>query len=226
MKVVFSGFESPVEVACGSATVMEILNPALFARVALALQGGMGPDSPEPYTVWDGDVELNPRNAFLFVSDPLNLPWDSSQLMGEVVKRIEREFLADEDLRHQVELAEQMLSSSLFSLSSGLDSSYGFGAEWDFRRYLKLLGFGAMVQTSDSFLDNLMNFLSLVLDSRCNKVLVFVNLKTFLTENELVSLYEHLFYTQLPMLLLENKPDGADYQHEKKTVIDLDFLEF
>lgn len=227
MKLVIAGLDSPVRIEPGCATVLEVENSGLFARIARSLQSGMGADSLEPYTLWEeGGAELNPKNSLLFVSDPLNLPWDNKSLIGEVMKRIEAEYLADEDLRQQVELAEQSLAASLFSLSMGLDSTYSFGIDWDFKRYLSMLGFRAKVQIEESFLDNLVNFLSLVLDSGSNKLLVFVNLKTFLTKNELSSLYDHLFYTQLPVLLLENVKDSSVFQHERKRVVDQDFLDF
>ena len=53
-----------------------------------------------------------------------------------------------------------------------------------------------------------------------------MNLKTFLTKNELKRLYEHIFYTKTKVLMLENKHDAESYQYERKQVIDLDFLEY
>lgn len=226
MRLVFTGLSRPVDIEAGYATVLQVENAALFARIARSLQLGTGEEALEPFTLWDGDNSLRFKDRCLFIPDPLNLPWDDKRLLGEVVKRIEREFLEDEDLRQRVERAERELTSSLFGLSLGLDSSYGFDMEWDFRRYLKMLGFRATVQPSESYLDNLMEFISFVLDSGLNKALVFVNLKTFLTENDVEKLYEHVFYTKMMVLMVENKTDLHEYNHERKRVIDQDFLEY
>ena len=53
--------------------------------------------------------------------------------------------------------------------------------------------------------------------------------KTFLakpvTKNELEKLYEHVFFLNLCVLLLENKHDSSSYEHEHKLVVDLQLLE-
>ena len=166
-----------------------------------------------------------PSSALLMVSDPLHLPWDDRSLIGEVFKRIEREFLEDEELRHVVEKLDSSLAERLMELGLGMNSDYGFGLEWDLKRYLKFRGFGVGERSDALFLDNLINFLSLALDAGCDKVIVFVNLKSFLTKDEVKKLYDYVFYSKLKVMLLENASDANKYEYERKTVVDLLFLE-
>lgn len=70
-----------------------------------------------------------------------------------------------------------------------------------------------------------MSFLSLALDMGDKRALVFVNLKTYLSKNDFATFAEQVFYQNAQVLLLENKPDGEAHEHERKRVIDLDFLE-
>lgn len=225
MKLVISGFELPLSLMTGQTTVLEIANQQLFTRVAQSLCSGLGAQALEAYSVWDGDVQLNPKEWCLFISDPLNLPWSHKDLMSSVVKKIEAEFLSDEDLRLKVERAQQEIMSVLMGLSFGLESMYAFEAEWDFKRCLKLLGFNVVAQATTSYLDSLINFLGLMLDSGNKRVLTFVNLKTFLTESDLKTFYEHVFYSKLTVLLLENKLDDSVHEYEHKRLVDQCFLE-
>ena len=226
MKLVFSGLEKAIELQRDSVAVLQIENSALFSRIALSLMEGGGLNSLEPHALWDGEEEIRFCDRSIFISDPLNLPWSHKDLMGEVIKKMEREILEDEDLRAEIESAERLLASSLLRLSLELNSEYNFGLEWDFKRYLKMLGFGIDASTDRPYLDNLMSFISLVLDSGSNKVLVFVNLKTFLTESETKRFYEHIFFSGIRVLMLENMSDEAYYEHERKTIVDQHFLEF
>jgi CRISPR-associated protein Csn2 len=226
MRLVFAGLEKSIAIDAGHPAVLQIENPTLFTRVARSLQDGDGAESLEGFSAWVGDEEVPFSKCSLVITDPLQLPWDDRRIMTAVVNRLEREFLEDEDLRKEVERAQRALSSKMLGLSFGLDSMYQFSIEWDFKRYLKNVGFGAMVQPDESYLDNLMNFISLVLDSGFNKVLVFVNLKTFLSKTDIEKLYEHVFYTNISMLLIENKVDMNTYTYENKRVIDQDLLEF
>lgn len=180
----------------------------------------------EPYSVWNDESEVAPKMATLLISDVFDLPWGDRSLLGEVLKRIEKDLIDDEEARLDLEKVERLLTSRLMSLSSGLSADYTFGIEWDLARNLKMLGFGVDAMPGYKLIDNLITFLSLALDSRCQKILVFVNLKTFLTKNELKLFYEHVFYTGTHVVLFENKQDNNNYQHERKYTVDQDFLEY
>ena len=225
MKLVFSGLETPIDLAPGYASTLQIANERLFARIVRSLASSAGSLALEPYTLWDDGVELRPSASLMVVQNPLQLPWDDRLLMGEIVKRIEREFLEDEDLRRGVEAMDTALSAKLLDLGFGMNSDYGFGLEWELKRYLKFRGFGVDMQDSKSLLDNLLNFLSLALDAGCKQAITFVNLKTFLTQNDLKALFEYIFYSKLTVLLIENKADEVVYDYEQKLVVDLHFIE-
>ncbi len=225
MKLVFAGLETPILLEPGESAVLQVENAALFARLVLSLKTGEELAAPEPYSFWDDDVRARHRDALMLVDNPLDLPWDDKAFMGAIVKKVEREFLEDEDLRQEIEGAQLALLQKLQVFGMGFNAELGFGMDWDLKRYLKFLGFGVAFEEDKSLLDNLFNFLSFALDAGCKKTVAFVNLKTFLTESELRAFYEHVFFLKMRVLLLENKRDGAYYEHERKTVVDLHFLE-
>ena len=225
MKLVLSGLENSIEILPGIATTMQVENEALFARVVQSLMSLEGKMAQEPFTLWEGDAEVKPASALLIAPNVFDLPWDDRTLMGEILKRIEREFLEDEDLRRAIESMDSSLSEKLLGLGLGMNSDYGFGLEWDLKRYLKFRGFGVGRRADEPLLDNLLNFISLALDAGCKKVIVLVNVKTFLTNNEVKALLDHIFYSKMKVLLLENKRDGNVYDYERKMIVDLHFLE-
>ena len=225
MRLVFHGLENPLDFAPGLPVVLEVENQTLFANLALSLLSGEGRYAREPYSLWEEGGELKPKDRLLVIADPLHLPWDNRTFMTAITKKMEREILEDEELRMQIEEAEQLLASRLGALRLGFHSDYEFGLEWDLKRSLKYFGFEAAFQPEKSFLDNLLNFLSFALDAGCKKTFVFVNLKTFLSENDLKSLYDYVFFSKLSVMLLENKRDMTKYEYERKLSVDLQFLE-
>lgn len=226
MKLVFEGLEQALEIDSGFPSVFQVENQALFSRLVGSLVSQEGRYAKEAYSLWENEEEVSPKGSFLFVPDVFNLPWDDRSLLGEVVKRIEKDLIDDEDTRMGLEKVEQVFASRLMELSGGLSADYAFGIEWNLPKCLKMLGFGVDAMPEEKLIDSLISFLSLALDAKCSKVLLFVNLKTFLTKNELKRLYEHIFYTKTKVLMLENKHDVESYQYERKQVIDLDFLEY
>ncbi|WP_418829412.1 type II-A CRISPR-associated protein Csn2 [Paratractidigestivibacter sp.] len=225
MRLVFSGLESPVEVMPGRCSTIEVENQTLFTRIAQSLLSGEGRYATEPFSIWEGEDELRPKDTLLVIDNPLSLPWDDRVFMGSIVKRIEREYLEDEDLRRAVEELQRSIATRMMSLELGMNADLGFSLEWDLKRYLKFMGFGVSYQGSKSFLDNLLNFLSLALDSGDKRVIAFVNLKTFLSKNDFETFLEQLSFLKTKVLLLENKQDVNQYEYEQKRAIDLDFIE-
>lgn len=230
MMLSFAGRDKPLIVEPGYPAVFQVESPGLFAQVVESLFSGDGRCATEQYALWErnGDEweELPPKDAFLLVPNVFDLPWSDRALAGEIIRRMEADFVADEEFRLRFEKSERDLSAQIMALSNPYSADYSLGVEWDLGKLLKLLGFGIGAEPGAKLIDNLISFLSLALDSRLEKAIVFVNLKTFLTENEVKRLYEHCFFSKRKVILLENKRDGTTYQYERKTVIDLDFLEY
>ncbi len=226
MRLVFAGLESPVDIVSGECVTLCVQNETLFTRIALSLMSGEGRNASEPYSFWCDDSEVNPKNALLFVSNPLEFPWDDRGVSNAILKRLERDYLADEDMRQVVEAARETVTSQLIALGMGLDSDYALGIEWDFKKLLKFMGFDVSYHQDRSYLDNLLNFLSLVSDAQDKRTVCFVNLKNFLSKSEFKAFLEHIFYLKIPVLLLENKQVVIKFNNERKLLIDQDFLEF
>lgn len=225
MKIVFAGLDEPLELPAGECVTLEIENQTLFTRLALSLRSLEGKFAAEPYSLWEDDEELKPSETLLVIDNPLSLPWDERTLMTRVIKQMELEFLEDEDLRQVIEGLQMAMNTKLMSLGLGMNADYAFANDWEFKKYLKFVGFGVDYQEARPLLDNLLNFLSLALDAGDNRILVFVNLKTFLSKNDFIGLLEQVFYQKSRVLLIENKREECSYKHECKRVIDLHFLE-
>ncbi|EPD77541.1 type II-A CRISPR-associated protein Csn2 [Atopobium sp. oral taxon 199] len=90
----------------------------------------------------------------------------------------------------------------------------------------KTFDFDIDAQVNRLYLNKLMSFVSLALDASYDKMLTFVNLKTFLTKNELERFYEYIFFSRVRVLMLENKMDQSYHKHENKSIVDQHFLEF
>ena len=137
MRLVFTGLEYPLELVAGECLTLEVENQALFARLAISLTSGEGRYAQEPYTLWEDDIELGPKEEFLVIDNPLQLPWDERGLMGRVVKRMEREFLEDEDLRQTVEGLHVAMTSHLMSLGLGMNADFGLSHDWELKKGLR-----------------------------------------------------------------------------------------
>ena len=142
MKLVFVGLEKPVELAAGECTTLEVANSTLFTRVACSLMSGEGRYAQEPYSIWEGDAELRPKDVLLVIDNPLRLPRDDKCYTSGLFKQMEREYLEDEELRRIIDELQRNIESRLLSLTLGMNADVEFGTEWELKRYLKFIGSG------------------------------------------------------------------------------------
>ena len=225
MRLCFAGFENAIELRTDSVVTLEVHNRVMFRNVCESLMLGEGVDAVEAYTLWDGDIELRPFGQFMFVADPLNLPWQDKDLSNAAANKIERFLLEDESARMALEEMTASVELLIQRLALQMSSDYGFTLNWDLKRYLKYFGFGIDVMSDDSLFDKLIKFLRLAEDAGLKRTLAFVNLKLFLSEKELVQVFDQAVFSGLSLMLLENVADESEYPLECKYVIDQDFLE-
>ncbi|BAK45583.1 type II-A CRISPR-associated protein Csn2 [Eggerthella sp. YY7918] len=226
MKLVFSGLEKPQYLEPGRVSVLEVENQRLFTRICQSIVSGEGAQAVEPYTLWNNQgKEVKPKTALLPIVNPFELPWTERELLGGLYQRYETMLLEDYEMRDKLSQLTREISSSISLLGFQLASNCEFEIEWDMRRYLKAFGFGVDFDSRDSLLDNVIKFIHLAMDVSLQRALVFVNLKTFLTKNELETLYEQVIFSQIPLLLLENRKDCYCSDYEIKRCVDQYFLE-
>ena len=225
MRLSLSGFPEMLDLECDAVPVLEIHDSALFARVCQSLYSGLDGEALEPYALWEGEDQRSSRNRFLFVFNPFDLPWSERALIGEVLERLEDMVLSEDEVRQEIEAAGLALSNRVASLGLRLQSDYAFEVQWEMRKYLKAFDFGVEIDPSDKLLDNLIQFLKFASDAAFEKQLVFVNLKNFLTGEEVEEFYRQAIFSKLHVLLLENAPDDATYEIERKMRIDVHFLQ-
>ena len=226
MKICFHGLSSPTEVAESGVTTIEVHNRVLFARLCDSLMSEEGKNALEPYSLWgDKDAELKPKGQFLFVNNPCCLPWDDRSLTTALLSSMERLLYEDDDYRSETEEAFRVLCTQFANLTLCLHSDYAFKVDWDSKKYLKSFGFSVDFDTCETLLDKIIMFLMTLKDVGFERVVAFVNLKLFLSERELERFIEQVFFLDLRVLLLENVPSDHENEHERKYIVDQDFIE-
>lgn len=227
MMISFSGFEHSIDMRDSRVLALHIANQALFARVVSALLSGQGERAAEPYTLWGDDgKELRANNVFLPIANPFDLPWKHKRLLGALYSRFEEALLIDEDLRLKMQELHLGMVSSVNQIGFQFNAEYDFGVEWELRHYLKAFDYGVGPREASSLLDNLIQFVDLAADVACDMVLLFVNLKTFLGNNDLLELYERMIFHGISAILIENQNSPLYTDFEKKIIVDQHFIEY
>lgn len=227
MRISFGGFDNPVELAERGVTIFRVERECLFSRVCESLLSLKGYEAVEPYSVWDDDGrEIAPRKAFLIVPNVFDLPWGHKDLLGGLYARLEEDLLLDEGLRSELQNCGEAMKGLLNRLGIQMNAEYRFGLEWNLKGYLKAFSYEVDLSNSSSILDKLISFVDLGADMQIDKVLVFVNLTTFLSEIDLTHLHQRAFFHGIRILLIENQRSVVYMDHAVVYIVDRDFIEF
>ncbi|SHF11691.1 CRISPR-associated protein Csn2 [Alkalibacter saccharofermentans DSM 14828] len=156
----------------------------------------------------DGDFVLSDKNRVLPISkhielvlNPFALDLNSKKIQNKLFQEIK--LYAEEKLIVETnELNKKILEFLEMSL---LNQSYslGYDFELDFQNLLKLYHVG-FKEDEKGFVELLIEFIRIQSNLLGAKAIVFLNLKSFLSENELNQLYEFAFYSKINLILLEN----------------------
>lgn len=226
MKLLLDGIDTQIVIESGRVSTLEIENATFFARICQSLLIKDTDSTSETLALWsDSDEKLKLKTSFLVIVNPFDLPFKEKLIAAELYKLLESLVLSDGQAQQSIDAHAQALVSELRQLTYHLQSNYEFELQWDLRRYLKAYAFGVDYDESDRLIDNLIKFLSVLSDISFSKILAFVNLKTFLDDNDIQMFYDKVFLYDIPVLLLERARAEYVQQNEQITTIDKDFLE-
>lgn len=227
MKLSFAGLENILDIVPGRVSVLQIESVKLFARICQSLLNSNQSDRLEDFSLWDDNGrELNAKSVFFPIVDPFKLPWHDRVIVAALYEQMKNYLWEDETIRAEVEQAHQYFEHLICDLGLRMNANYSFEAEWDLSKSLKAYSFGIDRSDSVSLLDNLIRFIELIHDIGSRKVLLFVNLEKFLTEEELLELESQLFFHDLRALMLVQGSVGVHLKNPIKLFIDQEFLEY
>ena len=86
--------------------------------------------------------------------------------------------------------------------------------------------FKLSINSKDEIIEKLLLLIDIEKIFHINKLLIFVNLKQYLTKEELKELYKYSIYNNVKILLIDSECYGTCNEFEKKLIIDENLEEF
>lgn len=153
-----------------------------------------------------------------FVLNPFALDFTSRKIQNKlfqlIVTDVDERLIAETSALNQEVL--NFIEKALFNQSYAI----GYDFELDVQALLKLYHVGFSCEDL-SFVEMLIEFIRIQVNLLGTKLIVFLNIKSFVSEDELVQLYEFAFYSKVNLLLLENSLKSKN-DRESTLVIDSD----
>lgn len=163
---------------------------------------------------------LKDTSKICFITDIFDLEFNNKKIQNILLKKIYLELIHYEYSLNQIfnkaiNLMEQAISV--------FDSQIRINQDIDINLFLKC--FAPLIENEyDSVLEKIVNYINILIEFVNLKCIIFLNLQSFLTKQEIEQLFEHCKYKEVSLFLIENIHKNR-FENEKCIIIDEDLCE-
>lgn len=223
MKLVHPAFENQIVIYENKANVIVIENPELLTDIVFELKNQIS--GKEGSFILSNNMEyISLSKAAEICVDPFSLDFNSRKLISNLYEKL-RKIALDEDMYLDTAKVTGDILLYIENLLFSLDSDFlEYNLDIDITSIFKC----AEVKFSTDYeklSERLLDYMS-IYNEYCNTGLfVFVNLKSYISNDELRNLYDTLFYRKINILLIESMERNHVLDCELLHVIDNDLCQ-
>lgn len=182
------------------------------------IQNGMG-----EFVLSHEEKELKIDKSMELVIDFFNLSLNNRKIISKLYKELQDHAYGEKLYLKTMEIISQ-IQCYVINLEDELDLSISYEDEVKAEDLFKAIGI-CIQEEGLSFVEKVLKYAQMTTSMLGIKVIVFLNLKSFLTEEELDALYLHFIQEKIFVLLLESSLIGEKRKYENITIIDSDLCE-
>ena len=199
------------------ANVIAVENPVLYAEIVQELYCQCD-GSEGMFVISDNNKILPFAKHVNLVTDIFSLNCNERKLIAKLYQEIEK--LAEENLVQENKEVNSSVAYYLEKICEQVPYHLEYQAEIMPSIFMKMVDLKFDTET-DTLLERIVEYLGILNTLSGSVVNIFVNLKMFLTKEEIKSLYEYAFGHKITLVLLEGI-SGERLPGEELTIIDMD----
>lgn len=223
MKLVINFLDNDLYINSERVLSIEVENKSYFYRIVNCFNSLYVGDKIDEINFYDEKFnEINLNNRILIMYDFFNFDFNSKKNISKIYKLIE-DNLDEKSLQSFNNLYSKLLKILKNELNY-LDINIKLDEEYKMENILKIVKLS--IEKKDSLMDNLFLLIDLEKILKVNEVLVFVNLKQYLSKDELKEFYKYIVYNNLCAVFVDSQTYGIADNMETKIIIDDNLSEF
>lgn len=223
MKLCIKYIDNNLEINSNEIQSVEIENKRYFYRIVDDL-----------YTIYNGNIvedisllddnnkEINYLNKFKIFVNYFDFGLNSKKYSNDILKYITNN-ISDEN-KDLLTKQYNKIVNIYKNILNDIDLPLLIDSEINIDNVTKLMKIN--INTSKDLLSNLFILIDLENLFQTKNILIFINLKQYLTNNELEELYKYSIYNEISLLLIDSQSYGTTLNNEKKLIIDENLDEF
>lgn len=222
MKLNVNYIDNSLNINDSNVLCVEIENKKYFYRFIKDLTNISNGIGNEDVIVYEDDKEINLTNKIKILVNYFDLELNNKKLSNDIVKYIndnideEIKFKLSQEILKIIKIYKNVLNE--FDIPLVIDENLSVES---ITKNLKI-----SLDEKSELLENLLLLIDLERTIKCNELLVFVNLKQYLSKEELNELYKYSLYNKIKIMLVDSQCYGVTLNYEKKLIIDESLEEF
>lgn len=222
MKLNVNYIDNSLNINDSNVLCVEIENKKYFYRFIKDLTNISNGIGNEDVIVYEDDKEINLTNKIKILVNYFDLELNNKKLSNDIVKYIndnideEIKFKLSQEILKIIKIYKNVLNE--FDIPLVIDENLSVES---ITKNLKI-----SLDEKSELLENLLLLIDLERTIKCNELLVFVNLKQYLSKEELNELYKYSLYNKIKIMLVDSQCYGVTLNYEKKLIIDENLEEF
>lgn len=203
-------------------TAIEIENRNYFYRFVRDLYSIYNLDYVDDILFFENEQEKNMNGKIKIFINFFDFQFDSKKYVGDIAKYV-NENIEEKDKANLVNLYKKIINSYKRILNS-IDLPLNIEEDMTVENLTKFVK--VSINANNELLDNLLLLIDLDKVLNTKNILFFVNLKQYLSRNELIELYKYARYNEVKIVLVDSQSYGGTIEYEKKLIIDENLDEF
>ncbi len=223
MKLIIKYIDNDIELKENEISAIEIENKRYFYRIVKDLYDIYDNElSEDIYLIDDNNKEINISNKIKIFIDYFNFKLDSKKYTNDITKYINK-ILSEETKEILLNQYKKIINLYKKELNN-IDLPLVLDTDLDIENITKLIK--VSIDTNKELINNLFTLIDLENIFQTKNILVFINLKQYLSKEEIEELYKYSIYSRITLLLIDSQSYGTTLTNERKLIIDENLDEF
>lgn len=211
MKINITYLDNLIELCDDKIFCLEILNKRYIYRIINDFITLNDENNDNVKIIVDGDIKTNIKQNILF--DYFNINFEEKKIQNVLFQKIDE--LMDEKEKDKINAIYNKLINIYKKVLNNFDYDVGYKNEYSIDNISKMMGI--YIKKKNSILNNLMTLIEIEKEFKINDLIIFVDLKKYLSSEEVIELYKYIIYNNIKVIFIELSEYKLISKYEKKT---------
>lgn len=223
MNITYTFLDNKIELHNDYVNSIEVLNKKYFYRLTSLIYKYSNGESVEELYFTEDDKELKLGNKIRIITDFYNFDFNNKKYINELIKIISSN--SDENLLNKLNTNYNKIYKELENIIYDVDLNFKVNINDEFSINEILKNFDLSIPSNGRLIDNLILLIDIEKRFNLNKILVFINLKQYLSKDELIEFEKYCIYNNIYVILFDNIEYSKLKKYENKIIVDKDLNE-